>query len=172
MRSRCPFPSGLKITISSIRLMNSGRNAARNASNASLRARSGSRSANSKIAAEPTLLVMTRTVVRKSTVRPFLLVSRPSSRICSIELNTLLGDVFLVYLFLEHRSVFLHCAETFLRFLQLAFRGGNAPVADFRYLSELAGTLISLLLSLELFDLLFQAADFPDGLFFRLPTCF
>src|SRR6267154_1869604 len=65
MRSRCSFPSGLKITISSIRLMNSGRNEARNASIASFRARSGSLVDNSKIAADPTLLVMTSTVFRK-----------------------------------------------------------------------------------------------------------
>src|SRR6266852_5008442 len=75
-RSNCSLPSGLKITMSSIRLINSGRNAARSASIASLRARSGSRWASPKIAVEPTLLVMTNTVLRKSTVRPFTSVRR------------------------------------------------------------------------------------------------
>jgi len=45
----------------------SGRNEARNDSIASFRARSGSLFDNSKMAADPTLLVITRTVFRKST---------------------------------------------------------------------------------------------------------
>src|SRR5229473_2770267 len=72
MPSSCALPSGLKITISSMRLMNSGRKDARSASIASFRALSGSFAESSKIALEPTLLVMTSTVLRKSTVRPLL----------------------------------------------------------------------------------------------------
>jgi hypothetical protein len=71
-----------------MRLMNSGRNDARKASIASLRARSVSFAESSKIAFEPTLLVITNTVLRKSTVRPLPSVNLPSSRICSRTLNT------------------------------------------------------------------------------------
>src|SRR5208282_3477360 len=84
----CLRPSGLKKTISSTRLRNSGRKVARSASMASARAFAGSVVPSSTSAVEPTLLVMTMTELRKFTTRPFPSVRRPSSRIWRRTLNT------------------------------------------------------------------------------------
>ena len=74
-------------TTSSSRLRNSGLKwRCTTESTASLRCRSSSDT--SAIACEPRFEVSTRIVLRKSTVRPWPSVSRPSSRTCSSTSNT------------------------------------------------------------------------------------
>ena len=79
-----------KIMVSSIRLRNSGRKLDRKVSRTLDRISSYllSSSTTSKMYCDPRLLVIIMTVFLKSTVRPWESVTRPSSRICSITLNT------------------------------------------------------------------------------------
>ncbi|MNP04592.1 hypothetical protein D3C76_965110 [compost metagenome] len=87
MPAICSRASGSNTTTSSIRLMNSGRKCTFTASITA--ARCASRSPTSSwICAEPRLEVITTTVLRKSTVRPWLSVRRPSSSTCRRMLNT------------------------------------------------------------------------------------
>ena len=69
-----------------MRFRNSGRNVPRSTSSTRRRMRSGSLSA--KITSEPTFDVMIRIALRKSTVRPWPSVRRPSSSTCSSTLKT------------------------------------------------------------------------------------
>ena len=87
---RCSRLSGWKITISSIRFRNSGRNVVRRrvqrvATNWHPRLRLHVSRIHASL---PTLLVMITTVFLKSTVRPWPSVSRPSSSTCSRVLKT------------------------------------------------------------------------------------
>ena len=75
-----------KITVSSIRLRNSGLKVVARIS--SIRSRIASSTDSPAISAEPTFEVMIRTVLVKLTVRPCPSVSRPSSMICSSVLKT------------------------------------------------------------------------------------
>ena len=90
-RARCaPSSSGWNTTISSMRLMNSGRKCCLHArpSPRSSSARSCPRRPSPGSRCEPRFEVMTITVLRKSTVRPWPSVRRPSSSTCSSTLNT------------------------------------------------------------------------------------
>mmetsp|Transcript_24523 Transcript_24523/g.61644 ORF Transcript_24523/g.61644 Transcript_24523/m.61644 type:complete len:227 (-) Transcript_24523:1641-2321(-) len=88
----CTRLSGSKKRNSSMRLMNSGRKLARTA--AITRSRDASTAAgstepiDSSMLPLPRLLVMMSTAFLKPTTRPWLSVTRPSSRICSRTLNT------------------------------------------------------------------------------------
>ena len=86
MRPMSAFESRWKITVSSIRLRNSGLKVA--ASTSSICSRISSSTCSPTIRSEPTLEVMIRTVLVKLTVRPWPSVSRPSSMICSSVLKT------------------------------------------------------------------------------------
>ena len=89
MGSMLVMLSALNTTTSSMRLMNSGRNVARNApSMACFMAFSSPCSANSRMNCEPTLDVMMMMAFLKLTTRPWPSVRRPSSSTCSRMLNT------------------------------------------------------------------------------------
>src|SRR5258708_4951140 len=83
-----------------------------------------------------------------------------------------LGDVFLIDLFLEHPRIFLNRRKPFLGLLHLAFRCGNSSIANLGDFRQLSRAFIALLFGLELFDLLFQLANFADGFLFGLPARF
>ena len=80
------FERRWKITVSSIRLRNSGLKVA--ASTSSICSRIFSSTASPTIRSLPTFEVMISTVLVKETVRPWPSVSRPSSMICSSVLKT------------------------------------------------------------------------------------
>ena len=82
----CSAVSRRKITVSSTRFRNSGRNVV--ASTPSTRRRTSSSDAWSTMNSDPAFEVMIRIALRKSTVRPWLSVRRPSSSTCSRMLKT------------------------------------------------------------------------------------
>ncbi len=77
-----------KTTISSIRLMNSGRKCPRTSAITASFTTAGSSLSMAWILCEPRFEVITMTVFLKSTVRPCPSVMRPSSSACSSTLNT------------------------------------------------------------------------------------
>ena len=66
--------------------------------------------------------------------------------------------------------VFLQIAQAVLRCFQFLFRRGQFAVADLRDLRKVAGAFVLLFLGLQPLDLFLPAADFADGLLFRLPA--
>ena len=82
-----PRVSRRKMTVSSTRFRNSGRNVRRAARPRRARAGLGS-SRSSRMNSEPAFEVMIRIALRKSTVRPWPSVRRPSSSTCSRTLKT------------------------------------------------------------------------------------